>query len=122
MVLHAFLLMPLFIFRMDFYDLTAVHHEEIVAAASPPPPTPGAVPLAAGLAQGLSDNPDLRDVLERAPALHTVATRCFLAANANAAIRRFQAFCEKSLLPFPAFTTDTVIQYVLHLDSSLAPF
>ena len=129
MVLHAFLLMLLLIFRMDFYDLTAVHHEEIVAAASPPPPTPGAVPLAAGLAQGLSDNPDLQEVLERVPALHAVATHCFLAAKApgtvrsyNAAIRRFQSFCEKSVLPFPAFTSDTVIQYVLHLESSQAPF
>ena len=91
MVLHAFLLMPLFIFRMDFYDLTAVHHEEIVAAASPPHSTPGAVPLAAGLAQGLSDNPDLQDVLERAPALHAVATRCFLAAKAPGTVRSYNA-------------------------------
>ena len=95
----------------------------------PPPPTPGAVPLAAGLAQGLSDNPDLQEVLERAPALHAATTRCFLAAKApgtvrsyNAAIRRFQSFCAKSALPFPAFTSDTVIQYVLHLESSQAPF
>ena len=67
--------------------------------------------------------------MEWAPALHAAATCCFLAAKApgtvrsyNAAIRRFQTYCEKSALPFPVFTSDAVVQYILHLDSIQAPF
>ena len=86
-------------------------------------------PLPAGLSRGLSGNQDIQEVLDRAPTLHAAATCCFLAAKApgtvrsyDLAIRRFQSYCEQSSLPFQAFTSDMVTQYILHLDTVQAPF
>ena len=101
-----------------------------MTANSPVLPTAASTfSLPAGLSRGLSDNPDIQEVLDRAPTLHAAATRCFLAAKApgtvrsyDLAIRGFQSYCEQSSLPFPAFTSDTVTQYILHLDTVHAPF
>ena len=93
------------------------------------PPAATTFPLPAGLSRGLSDNQDIQEVLDCAPTLHAAATRCFLAAKApgtirsyDLAIRRFQSYCEQSSLPFPAFTSDMVTKYILHLDTVHAPF
>ena len=111
-----------------FIDLTDVHHEEEVILAVPldvPDPDPRPCPLSGGLA----GNPTVVDALARAPNLAGIAARCFLAARApgtvrtyNSAIRKFQQFCSSHNLPFPDFTSDAVLQYVLYLDSVSAPF
>lgn len=40
----------------------------------------------------------------------------------SAAVNRFKRFCTEKSFPFPDFSSDILMQYVLHLDSISAPF
>ena len=58
-----------------FFDFTVHHEETVVTANSPVLPTAASTySLPAGLSRGLSDNPDIQEVLDRAPTLHAAAT------------------------------------------------
>jgi len=77
----------------------------------------------------LEDNFHLATALERDPSLQASALKCLSAAKApgtvksyTGALKFFKAFCVLNSLAYPGFTTDVVIQYVLHLDKSSASF
>ena len=124
----------LFIFSdMDaFIDLTDVQTEEVVLTDAPAPAPDAATVVQVGqhtYVSALLAHPDVVAALVRAPELHRSAFRCLLATKATGTIRaytsavdRFEQFCMKHGLPFPAFTTDCLVQYVLFLDSSNASY
>ena len=119
-----------FIFRMEFFpNIDNVDNEiEVVSEAVAPTETEPAI-SGRIFTNAFQSNRHLTDVLEKDPTLKLAAFRCLLASKApgtvhayTASVDKFQKFCESENLPFPHFTTASVMQYILRLDIASAPF
>jgi len=74
-------------------------------------------------------SPPIARALQADPALLNAAVRCVTGSKAPGTVRGysrtlqlFQEFCAQHRIPYPDFSAQDVIQYVLHLDSNAAPF
>jgi len=113
---------------MDFNDVPEMAAEVEISAGPERPPTEAST-SSTYYAEALNENVHLLLALERDPSLQTSALHCIQAAKAkgtvknySSALKFFEKFCRENDLSYPDFSTDVVIQYVLHLDKNRASF
>jgi hypothetical protein len=103
--------------------------DEVVVIADDPLPVPVAAVVSNPVVDALHENLDLAAVLDRDPSLLNTAWTTFLAARAPGTVRsytstvnRFKTFCEDRILPFPQFSSDSLLQFILEAVRSNAAY
>ncbi len=110
-------------------DLDFIDHEEVVSTDDLPAPPPLTTAPPSAHVSAFFQSDCISTALQNDPSLHRSALSCLTASKSTGTVtaysrelRRIEEFCSARSLPYPHLTTETLAQYILHLDSSDTSF